>query len=89
MFVTGRVAVDSREAPILVPKESLQNVEGRICVFVKTDEGFVPRPVLTGLRGVSGLEITSGLRAGEMYVTKGAFSLKAQLAKGEMGGHAH
>jgi len=89
MFVSGRVAVDSKEVPLLVPKESIQNVEGRICVFVKTDEGFVPRPVSMGLRGVSGVEITSGLESGEMYVTKGAFSLKAQLAKGEMGGHAH
>ena len=36
------------------------------------------------------VELTAGLTPGQRYVTKGAFTLKAQLAKGSFGhGHAH
>ena len=35
-------------------------------------------------------EVTKGLQPGQQYVTKGAFTLKAELGKGAFGdGHAH
>jgi hypothetical protein len=33
--------------------------------------------------------VLSGLSLGEKVVTKGSFTLKTQLMKGEMGGHDH
>jgi hypothetical protein len=51
---------------------------------------FLASPVLLGgeLPGGS-VEIVSGLAAGDSLVTAGAFTLKAELAKGEFGGHGH
>jgi cobalt-zinc-cadmium efflux system membrane fusion protein len=36
------------------------------------------------------VEVLSGLTAGQKYVSKGGFTLKAQMSKGAFGdGHAH
>ena len=90
LFVTGRVIADRIDVAVLVPKTALQTIEGKTCVFVATDEGFRPQPVTTGRSDDSHVEITSGLTPGQMYVSKGAFTLKAQLSKHTFGGgHAH
>jgi cobalt-zinc-cadmium efflux system membrane fusion protein len=90
LFVTARVTVDEIEAPLLIPKTALQNVDEKTCVFVQTEKGFEPRPVTLGRANDSSLEVTSGLVAGQRYVTQGAFTLKAELSKAAFGGgHAH
>jgi cobalt-zinc-cadmium efflux system membrane fusion protein len=90
MFVTAKVAVDSSSAPIVIPNSALQTIEDKQVVFVQTDEGFEPRPVVAGRATNGGVEITSGLAAGEKYVSKGTFTLKAQISKGAFGdGHNH
>ncbi len=90
LFVTAKIAVDEIEVPLLVPKVALQTVEDRLSVFVKTDEGFEPRPVMLGRSTEIYAEVTKGLQPGQQYVTKGAFTLKAELSKGAFGdGHAH
>ena len=90
LFVTAKIAVDEIEVPLLVPKVALQTVEDRLSVFVKTDEGFEPRPVMLGRSTEIYAEVTKGLQPGQQYVTKGAFTLKAELGKGAFGdGHAH
>jgi cobalt-zinc-cadmium efflux system membrane fusion protein len=46
--------------------------------------------VLLGRELPGGLvEVTAGLVAGDSLVVQGAFTLKAELAKGEFGGHGH
>ena len=90
LFVQGAVEVDNKSVTMLVPKTALQNVENKISVFVQTEEGFKPQPVVVGETNVTQAEIVSGLRLGQVYVAKGAFTLKAQLAKGEFeSGHSH
>ena len=90
LFVTAKIAVDEIEVPLLVPKAALQTVEDQLSVFVQTDEGFEPKPVTLGRSTETYAEITKGLSRGQRYVTKGAFTLKAQLSKGAFGdGHAH
>ncbi|MFT5366153.1 MAG: cobalt-zinc-cadmium efflux system membrane fusion protein [Candidatus Latescibacterota bacterium] len=90
LFVTGAVEVDSKRVAMLVPKTALQNVENRICVFVQTEEGFEPQPVVVGQTNMMQAEILEGLHPGLRYVTQGAFTLKAQLEKGAFGdGHNH
>ena len=90
LFVNGAVEVDNMRVSALVPKTALQNVENKICVFVLTDEGFEPRPVIQGKTNETHVEIVSGLQPGQRYATKGTFTLKAQLEKGAFSsGHAH
>jgi cobalt-zinc-cadmium efflux system membrane fusion protein len=90
LFVTGAVEVDRKHVALLVPKTALQMVEKRLCVFVQTDEGFEPLPVVVGETNITQAEIVKGLEPGMRYVTQGAFTLKAQLEKGAFGdGHNH
>jgi len=90
LFVTVRIVVDEIEVPLLVPKVALQTVEDRLSVFIKTDEGFEPKPVMLGRSTELYAEVIKGLQPGQQYVTKGAFTLKAELGKGAFGdGHAH
>jgi len=72
---------------IVVPEESLQTLEGRKIVFVRTAEGFSAREVSIGRRSAGRVEITDGLETGEQIATTNAFLLKAELAKGEGGEH--
>ncbi len=90
LFVTAKIAVDEVDVSLLVPKVALQTVEDRLSVFVQTEEGFVPAPVTLGRSTETYVEVTEGLQPGQRYVTKGAFTLKAELSKGAFGdGHDH
>lgn len=90
MFVTARVAVATTPVNVAVAKSALQTVAERDVVFVKTPEGFDPRPVEIGRRNTVNVEIVAGLNPGDLYVSEGAFTLKAQLSKGAFGdGHNH
>ncbi|MBO9709908.1 MAG: efflux RND transporter periplasmic adaptor subunit [Caulobacter sp.] len=68
---------------IAVPDEAVQSLNGADVVFVRTRDGFEPRPVRIGRRGGGQVEIVSGASAGEVVAGKGAFLLKAELGKGE------
>lgn len=90
MFVNGLVSVDFKELPLVVLKSAVQQVEGDTVIFVKTDAGFEPRPVSVGDEDAEYVAVTSGIAAGDEYVAKGSFALKAQLQKRELSvGHAH
>jgi len=67
---------------IVVPEEGLQSLEGRDVVFVRTKQGFRAQSVTIGQRSAGRVEVTSGLKAGQMIATRNAFLLKAELGKG-------
>lgn len=90
LFVNAEVITSSVEVPIAVPKTALEMFEEQTVVFVKTDEGFRPQPVKIGKENHSSVEILDGLVPGDLYVSKGGFTLKAELEKGAFGdGHGH
>lgn len=90
MFVTAEVTVERTEVPLVVPRTALHTFEGRSVVFVETDEGFRPEPVVLGRRGETHVEVVSGLASGERFVSDGGFTLKAELGKESFGdGHGH
>ncbi|WP_106639744.1 efflux RND transporter periplasmic adaptor subunit [Allosphingosinicella vermicomposti] len=68
---------------IVLPEEAVQQVEGREVVFVQTGGGFQAVPVTVGSRSSGRVEITEGLRPGQVVVTAGAFVLKSQLGASE------
>ncbi len=89
-FITAQVVVDRLDVPVAVPRTALQMFQGHDVVFVQTDEGFAPRPVVVGRADRNHLEIVSGLAPGEFYVSQGGFTLKAELGKESFGGgHDH
>jgi cobalt-zinc-cadmium efflux system membrane fusion protein len=91
MFVRGKVRVERAPVAVAVPRTALHTYEGRTVVFVRTPEGFAPRPVKVGRAGEDAVELTEGLAAGERYVSRGGFTIKAELGRESLGhaGHAH
>lgn len=67
---------------IVVPEDSVQTLEGRDVVFVRTPQGFRAVTVRLGQRSAGRVEILSGLKAGQTVATRNAFLLKAELGKG-------
>ncbi len=90
LFVTARIEVERREVAVAVPKTAIEILEDRTTIFVENAAGFEARAVNLGLRGDRHFEVRTGLAAGERYVARGAFTLKAELQRGELaGGHEH
>ncbi|MCL5885293.1 MAG: efflux RND transporter periplasmic adaptor subunit [Deltaproteobacteria bacterium] len=85
LFVTAKVSLGAVPVPILVPKTALQTLDELTVVFVEDEDGFEPRPVTVGRTNGTHVEVTSGLKPGQKFVSAGAFTLKAQLAKGSFG----
>ena len=89
-FVTADISVGQSRPVLRVPLEAVQTVENKSSIFVPIEAGFEPRPVTLGVESDGFVEIISGLRAGDNFVSQGAFTLKAQLEKAAFGDdHGH
>ena len=87
MFATVELALPADSPPVLiVPEEALQEMDGKKVLFV-TEDGteFEPRAIEVGRASGGKIEVTDGLKEGERYASKGAFLLKSELKKGELG----
>lgn len=77
---------------VVVPLSAIQMVDNRSVVFVPGDEEgeFAARPVTVGRESARQAEVIEGLDAGTRVVVAGAFVLKSELMRGQLGhGHAH
>lgn len=82
--IAGSAAVDRS---LVIPDEAVQRIGERTVVFIPKEKEaghfevreIEPGGVTDGLR-----RVTSGLKAGERVVTRGSFTLKTQLMKGEL-----
>jgi len=88
LFVTAKVVVDNVEADVIVPKDAIQTLEGKKCVFIKDEHGFEPSFITLGQSNSGFVQVTSGLNPGQQYVTKGAFELKAKIITSTLDSHA-
>jgi cobalt-zinc-cadmium efflux system membrane fusion protein len=80
MFATVTILSPQGGDAVLVPSESLQDVNGQSVVFIPTGHGqFAWRAVHTGLIANGKTQITSGLAAGTPVVAEGSYWLKAAL----------
>lgn len=73
---------------LMIPSSAVQRIGERTVVFIpKNDEPghFEVREVELGGEVEGYRKVLSGLELGERVVTKGSFTLKTQLMKGEMG----
>lgn len=91
MFVEIEFQVSGVEAAgeeLSVPAAAIQRMGERTIVFIAEEKEpghFKVREVELGGENNGYRVITGGLKAGERVVTKGGFTLKSQLQKGELG----
>ena len=77
---------------VVLPALAVQTMDGRSVVFVLGGGAgeFVARPVKLGRSGGDQVEVVEGLKPGVEVVVEGAFVLKSELMRGQLGhGHAH
>lgn len=81
----------NKTAALAVPTVALVQLEGDTVVFRKNAQGALePVPVRTGAVVGDTTVIEEGLKTGDTVVVDGAFALKAQLLKAQLGeGHGH
>lgn len=90
LFVTAKLVIDEADARILVPKTAILTEGEKTEVFIEGKEGFYLQQVTVGRTDDVSAEVTEGLDIKQRFVSKGAFTLKAQISKGAFGdGHAH
>jgi cobalt-zinc-cadmium efflux system membrane fusion protein len=78
------------ERIIAIPEEAVQIEGAARYVFVQVaPDKFKRRDIETGRSLGKSLEVTAGLKEGEVFAIKGAFILKSELKKGELEGDAH
>ncbi len=82
MTIEGDIKVGEKQAALAVPRTALQFLEEQQVVFIKNGNEYEPRPVSVGMTGTENVEITSGLKRGESYVSAGSFVIKADILKG-------
>jgi membrane fusion protein (multidrug efflux system) len=77
MFVQTRVILAQRESALLIPEEAIVAVGGEQRVYlIGSDNKVTQRTVTTGLRRDGQVEITDGLREGDLVVTAGHLKLR-------------
>jgi cobalt-zinc-cadmium efflux system membrane fusion protein len=89
-FQTGTGATTGEE--LMVRAEAIQRIGERNVVFVPRENepgAFEVREVELGSETEGYRKVLNGLSLGERVVTKGSFTLKTQMMKGEMGEHDH
>ena len=77
---------------LVIPASAVQRIENKAIVFIPKDNepgAFEAREIEAGGESDGYVRVLSGLRLGEKVVTKGSFTLKTQMQKGEMGEHGH
>ena len=82
---------DERRPQIALPSAALIQLEGKSVVFRRNAEGaLAPVEVRAGSVMGDHTLIEDGLAIGDTVVVEGAFALKAQLLKAQLGeGHGH
>ena len=88
-FVKGRIVVATRSSVLQVPREALLNwdvEQGTAEVYVVTGEKAEKKAVTLGSSAGALVEVTTGVKAGDLVVTRGAFAIgqgdRVAVAKG-------
>jgi cobalt-zinc-cadmium efflux system membrane fusion protein len=91
MSATASVPVGRAGSKVLtVHVDAVQRVRNEWCVFLPKAEGvFEIRKIGRGRDLGTGVEVLTGLKAGETIVVDGAFLLKSHAEKGDAGHGGH
>lgn len=90
MFARGTIGTGTSQSVLSVPADAIQDLEGEKVVFVAREKAgeFEARKVELGATNGGKTVVKSGLKSGERVVIRGAFMVKAQAMKAELG-HDH
>jgi cobalt-zinc-cadmium efflux system membrane fusion protein len=80
-FVSANIPLEQRAVGLLLPRSSLQMIDGKPTVFVRAPEGFDARAVQTGTVTEEAVEVVAGLKPGEIVAVLNTFVLKSELGK--------
>lgn len=81
MYVNAAIVIQEKTVAVAVPRDALQHVGQSEVVFVQQGDDFEATPVVIGDEDDAWVEIRSGLKPGQRYVSKNSFFLKAELGK--------
>lgn len=88
LYVSAALTLSETASALAVRNEAIQTLDGRSVVFVVQGERFTARTIRTGRRDAQFTEVLDGLSAGERYVSRNSYILKAELGK-DAAGHEH
>ncbi len=80
-YVTVELVLGERKAPIVVEPDAIQNFRDWSVVFVKYGSKLEARPLDLGENDGRRVEVLRGLKAGEQYVQKNSYAVKAEIEK--------
>ncbi|KTD72617.1 efflux RND transporter periplasmic adaptor subunit [Legionella tucsonensis] len=81
MYINGAIIINKKMAPVTVLLSAIQKMNKKDVVFVQQGDSFEATPVLLGEKDDQWVEVISGLDAGQRYVSKNSFYIKAELGK--------
>lgn len=81
MNIRADVVISEKQVPVAVKTEAIQRMEGNNVVFIEENGTYKMHPVELGSSDGKWTEITRGLAAGQRYVAKNSFIVKADIGK--------
>ena len=84
-MIQGDIQIGFQEVELVLPKSSIQELDGQTIVFVQEGERFYPRQVEIGRKDSRLVEIVKGVQIGQQVVVENSYLLKADLLKMEAG----
>ena len=88
LFVKGQIHNETPLSAVVVPSDAVQSIDGENVIFVPDGDGFKPIEVALGKSIKKKTEVLAGIKAGDRFVSKGAFELKAVHVTSGAGAHA-
>lgn len=88
-FIKAKIFLKVSEKLPVVSINAVQKIDGEYRVFIPESKNeFKSVDVVLGKRDKNNVQIIKGLKAGDTYISKGAFDLKAKLIINNLGSHA-
>jgi len=81
VFVTVRLVQEEFTASVAVRSEAIQRIRDWEVVFIQDGNLYEARPLELGRRDEEWVEVLAGLSAGQRYVSKNSFLIKADILK--------
>lgn len=83
MFIGAEIIVNQIPVALAVEKTSIQTLEARKGVFVKTGNQYQFTPLVLGRMDKHFIEVISGLTQGQNYISENSYLMKADIEKSE------